>query len=106
MGGKQARDMWREGFPRADLSGVLAVIPSLLSGQALSAAKDLGVRRARPFAALRVTGIFYTRANAATQATQATQMTQTIQMIQTGSEICHPVKERVQVQYDNSDYTQ
>ncbi len=39
------------------MSGILAVIPSLLSGQALSAAKDLGVRRARPFAALRVTGL-------------------------------------------------
>ncbi len=32
---------------------VLAVIPSLLSGLALSAAKDLCVSRARPFAALR-----------------------------------------------------
>jgi len=32
------------------VSGVLAVIPSLLSGQALSAAQDLCVRRARPFA--------------------------------------------------------
>src|SRR5713101_7232561 len=93
-------------LPASGLSGVLAVIPSLLSGQALSAAKEVGFRRSRLFAALRVTGIFYTRANAATQATQATQMTQTIQMIQTRSEIRHPVKERVQVQYDNSDYTQ
>src|SRR6266852_2337661 len=49
---------------RLSVSGVLAVIPSLLSGQALSAAKDLCVRRARPFAeftlseakGLRVTG--------------------------------------------------
>src|SRR5205085_10895516 len=36
-------------LPRAGLRGVLAVI--------LSAAKDLSVRRARTFAALRVTGI-------------------------------------------------
>ncbi len=36
-------------FPGENLSAVLAVI--------LSAAKDLCVRRARPFAALRVTGI-------------------------------------------------
>jgi hypothetical protein len=35
---------------------ILAVIPSLRSGQALSAAKDLGVWRARSFAALRMTG--------------------------------------------------
>src|SRR6266851_2021351 len=32
---------------RLSVSGVLAVIPSLLSGQALSAAKDLCIRRAR-----------------------------------------------------------
>jgi hypothetical protein len=58
--------MWREGFPRADLSGVLVVILSA-SAEALSAAKgkDLCVRRARPFAeftlseahGLRMTGL-------------------------------------------------
>ena len=37
------------------IQGVLAVIPSLLSGQALSATQERFVRRARPFAALRVT---------------------------------------------------
>ena len=36
---------------------IIHVIPSLLSGQALSAAKDLGVRRVRSFAALRMTCI-------------------------------------------------
>jgi len=39
-------------LPWADVSGVLAVI--------LSAAKDLFIRRARPFAALRVTGVIST----------------------------------------------
>ena len=65
FGNPPGGDVWRKGFPEADWSGVRAVIPSLRSGQALSEAKDLCARRARPFAeftlsganVLRVTGI-------------------------------------------------
>jgi hypothetical protein len=49
---KRVPDVWREGFLEADWRGVLTVI--------LRFAQDLGARRARPFAALRMTGIIST----------------------------------------------